>query len=112
MLHIAKGRAFWDAPPASGTGYASRDADQRPGCAERPEMLARRPRTQRPRTHRGVPKRETYDAENRPGTRVIIVRRVTPRPYDLMNHTGWPTSACMLDQLMTLRQESICNDNV
>ena len=57
-------RAFWDAPPASGTGYASRDADRRPGCAERPGMLARHPRTQRPRTRRGVPKRET-----RPGTR-------------------------------------------
>ena len=60
-------RAFWDAPPASGTGYASRDADRRPGCAERPGMLARRPRTQRPRTRRGVPKRET-----RPGTRKIV----------------------------------------
>ena len=65
----------------SGTGYASRDADRRPGCAERPGMLARRPRTQRPRTRRGVPKRETrpgtWDAENRPRTHVIIVRAET-----------------------------------
>jgi hypothetical protein len=65
-------QAFWDVSPASGTGYASRDDGPRPGRAGRPGMLARRPRTQRPRTRRGVPKRIT-----RPRTRKIVPRRAS-----------------------------------
>ena len=77
-------RAFWDAPPASGTGYASRDADRRPGCAERPGMGDARAPSQDAASQDASGRPETgnpsYDAENRPapGTRVIIVRRTSP----------------------------------
>ena len=77
-------RAFWDAPPASGTGYASRDTDRRPGCAGSVPGWSRAvpgrsvPGRVGASRKRGTGNPSSWDAENRPrqdARHRIIVRR-------------------------------------